>query len=153
LLDGRHVRGLDQTGLAEKGGPVVSHLKIFEQAAEVSNKVAAGSADCYLGFDLLVATSPQNLDHASPDRTIAIVSTSKIPTGAMVTSTDVEFPDPGGLVLSINRFTRKDESVYLDAQALAETLFDDHMAANMLVLRAAYQAGAPPLRAPPTAAA
>ena len=147
LLDGKHVRGLDQTGLSQKGGPVVSHLKIFERAPETSNKVAAGAADCYLGFDLLVATSPQNLDHASPDRTIAIVSTSKIPTGAMVTSTDVEFPDPGGLVLSINRFTRKDESVYLDAQALAETLFDDHMAANMLVLGAAYQAGALPVSA------
>jgi len=142
LLDGKHVRGLDQTGLSQKGGPVVSHLKIFEQAPEVSNKVAAGSADCYLGFDFLVATSPQNLDHASPDRTIAVVSTSKVPTGAMVTSTDVEFPDPGGLVASINRFTRKDENVYLDAQVLAETLFDDHMAANMLVLGAAYQAGA-----------
>src|SRR5881296_956568 len=142
LLDGKHVRGLDQTGLSQKGGPVVSHLKIFERAPEVSNKVAAGSADCYLGFDLLVATSPQNLDHASPDRTVAIVSTSKVPTGAMVTSTDVEFPDPGGLVASINRFTRKDENVYLDAQVLAETLFDDHMAANMLVLGAAYQAGA-----------
>jgi len=147
LLDGKHVRGLDQTGLSQKGGPVVSHLKIFEQAPEVSNKVAAGSADCYLGFDFLVATSPQNLDHASPDRTIAVVSTSKVPTGAMVTSTDVEFPDPGGLVASINRFTRKDENVYLDAQVLAETLFDDHMAANMLVLGAAYQAGAIPVTA------
>src|SRR5439155_14286537 len=114
---------------------------------EVSNKVAAGSADCYLGFDFLVATSPQNLDHASPDRTIAVVSTSKVPTGAMVTSTDVEFPDPGGLVASINRFTRKDENVYLDAQVLAETLFDDHMASNMIVLGAAYQAGAIPVSA------
>src|SRR2546425_186852 len=148
LLDGRHVRGLNQTGLSQKGGPVVSHLKIFERTPEASNKVAAGSADCYLGFDILVATSPQNLDHASPDRTLAIVSTSKVPTGAMVTSTDVEFPDPGGLVAAINRVTRKDENVYLDALMLAETLFDDHMAANMLVLGAAYQAGAIPVSAP-----
>jgi indolepyruvate ferredoxin oxidoreductase len=147
LLDGKHVRGLDQTGLSQKGGPVVSHLKIFERAPETSNKVAAGSADCYLGFDLLVATAPQNLDHASADRTIAIVSTSRVPTGAMVTSTEVEFPDPGGLVLSISRFTRKDDNVYLDAQALADTLFDDHMASNMLVLGAAYQAGAIPVSA------
>src|SRR2546427_708278 len=59
-----------------------------------------------------------------------------------------QFPDPGGLVLAINRITRKDENVYLDALALAETLFDDHMAANMLVLGAAYQAGAIPVSAP-----
>src|SRR5262249_28588705 len=127
LLDGKHVRGLDQTGLSQKGGPVVSHLKISEHGAEVSNKVGAGSADCYLGFDVLVATSPTNLDHARPDRTIAVISTSQVPTGAMVTHTDVQFPDGGGLRASIDRVTRKDENVYFDALGLAETLFDDHM--------------------------
>jgi indolepyruvate ferredoxin oxidoreductase len=147
LLDGKHVRGLDQTGLSQKGGPVVSHLKIFEHAVESSNKVSAGSADCYIGFDILVATSPQNLDHARPDRTIAIVSTSQVPTGAMVTSTAVEFPEANGLITSIERVTRKDENVYLDALGLAETLFDDHMAANMIVLGAAWQAGAIPVSA------
>src|SRR5437867_4373423 len=147
LLDGKHVRGLDQTGLSQKGGPVVSHLKIFDHTADVSNKIAAGSADCYLGFDILVATSPQNLDHARPERTIAIVSTSQVPTGAMVTSTTVEFPETNGLITSINRVTRKDENLYLDALGLAETLFDDHMAANMIVLGAAWQAGALPVSA------
>ena len=147
LLDGKHVRGLDQTGLSQKGGPVVSHLKIFEHATESSNKVSAGSADCYIGFDVLVATTPQNLDHARPDRTIAVVSTSQVPTGAMVTSTTVEFPEANGLITSIERVTRKDENVYLDALGLAETLFDDHMAANMIVLGAAWQAGAIPVSA------
>jgi indolepyruvate ferredoxin oxidoreductase len=147
LLDGKHVRGLDQTGLSQKGGPVVSHLKIFEHATESSNKVSAGSADCYIGFDVLVATAPQNLDHARPDRTIAVVSTSQVPTGAMVTSTTVEFPEANGLITSIDRVTRKDENVYLDALGLAETLFDDHMAANLIVLGAAWQAGAIPVSA------
>jgi len=147
LLDGKHIRGLDQTGLSQKGGPVVSHLKIFEHATESSNKVSAGSADCYIGFDVLVATAPQNLDHARPDRTIAVVSTSQVPTGAMVTSTTVEFPEANGLITSIERVTRKDENVYLDALGLAETLFDDHMAANMIVLGAAWQAGAIPVSA------
>jgi len=147
LIDGRVIRGLDQTGLSQKGGPVVSHLKLFDAAPEVSNKVAAGGTDCYIGFDILVATAPQNLDHARPDRTIAVVSTSQVPTGAMVTHTDVEFPEANALITAINRFTRKDENVFLDALGLAEALFDDHMAANMIVLGAAYQAGAIPVRA------
>jgi indolepyruvate ferredoxin oxidoreductase len=147
LLEGRHVLGLDQTGLSQKGGPVVSHLKMADEPIVASNKIGAGGADCYLGFDILVATSPTNLDHASPERTIAVVSTSKVPTGAMVTSTDVQFPESNGLISSINRFTRKDENVYLDALGLAETLFDDHMASNMIVLGAAYQAGAVPVSA------
>ncbi|MGH7267966.1 MAG: DUF6537 domain-containing protein, partial [Candidatus Rokuibacteriota bacterium] len=111
------------------------------------NKIGAGGADCYLGFDILVATSPTNLDHASPNRTIAVVSTSQVPTGAMVTSTEVQFPESNCLISSINRFTRKDENVYLDALGLAEMLFDDHMASNMIVLGAAYQAGAIPVNA------
>jgi indolepyruvate ferredoxin oxidoreductase len=147
LLDGKHVRGLDQTGLSQKGGPVVSHLKIYEQPEEVSNKVGAGEADTYIGFDILVATSPVNLDHARPDKTIAAISTSQVPTGAMVTSTEVQFPETAGLIASLGRVTRKDENVYLDAIGLAETLFDDHMAANLILLGAAYQAGAIPVRA------
>jgi len=147
LLEGKHVRGLDQTGLSQKGGPVVSHLKIHERPEETSNKIAAGEADTYIAFDILVGTSPQNLDHARPDKTIAIVSTSKLPTGAMVTSTEVQFPETSGLLASIARVTRKDENVHLDALGLAESLFGDHMAANLIALGAAYQAGAIPVSA------
>jgi indolepyruvate ferredoxin oxidoreductase len=147
LLDGKHVRGLDQTGLSQKGGPVVSHLKISTRPVEAANKIAAGEADCYIGFDLLVATSAANLDHARPDKTIAVVSTSRVPTGAMVTRTDVAFPEMSGMLTSVDRVTRKDENVYLDAIRLAETLFDDHMAANLILLGAACQAGALPVSA------
>ena len=145
LLDGKHVVGLDQTGLSQKGGPVVSHLKIAHDRRELANKVGTGEADGYLGFDLLVATNPQNLARARPDLTIAVVSTTQVPTGAMVASPDVAFPDPGGLRAQIDRVTRKDENVYLDALGLAEAFFGDHMAANLILLGAAHQAGAVPV--------
>src|SRR6185436_2753639 len=146
LLDGKHVAGLDQTGLSQKGGPVVSHLRIGETAADVAGKVGVAEADAYLAFDLLVGSSPVNLVRARPDLTIAVVSTTQVPTGAMVTSPDVQFPDPGGLHTAINRVTRKDENVFVDALGLAESLFGDHMAANMILLGAAYQTGAIPIR-------
>ncbi|MBI3104442.1 MAG: indolepyruvate ferredoxin oxidoreductase family protein [Candidatus Rokubacteria bacterium] len=147
LLDGRFVRGLDQTGLSQKGGPVVSHLKISSAPLDISNKVGAGTADCYLGFDLLVATAAGNLDRARPDRTVAVISTSHVPTGAMVSSPELHFPDTGGLIAAINRVTRKDENVFLDALGLAETLVGDHMMANLVLLGAAHQAGAIPVSA------
>jgi indolepyruvate ferredoxin oxidoreductase len=147
LLDGKHVAGLDQTGLSQKGGPVVSHLRVADTEADVAGKVGVAEADAYLGFDLLVATAPPNLVRARPDLTIAVVSTTQVPTGAMVASTDVSFPDPGGLLTAINRVSRKDENVFVDALGLGEALFGDHMAANMIVLGAAYQAGALPIRA------
>ena len=147
LLDGLHVRGLDQTGLSQKGGPVVSDLKISSRPLEISNKVSAGGADLYLGFDLLVATDPINLDKAEPGRTIAIVSTSQIPTGQMVVDTGVHYPELSSLLMTIDRVTRKDPNVYVDAQAMAEALFTDHMATNPIMLGAAFQAGALPISA------
>jgi indolepyruvate ferredoxin oxidoreductase len=146
LLDGKHVAGLDQTGLSQKGGPVVSHLRIGETAADIAGKVGVAEADAYIGFDLLVATAPPNLLRSRPDLTIAVISTAQVPTGAMVASTDVAFPDPGGLLAAINRVTRKDENVFVDTVGLGEALFGDHMAANMILLGAAYQAGAIPIR-------
>jgi indolepyruvate ferredoxin oxidoreductase len=146
LLEGKHVAGLDQTGLSQKGGPVVSHLRIGDTEADVAGKVGVAEADAYLGFDLLVATAPPNLLRARADLTIAVVSTAQVPTGAMVSATDVAFPDPGGLLAAINRVSRKDENVFVDALGLGEALFGDHMAANMILLGAGYQAGAIPIR-------
>ncbi|HEX2173889.1 MAG TPA: indolepyruvate ferredoxin oxidoreductase family protein [Dehalococcoidia bacterium] len=147
VIDGKHVRGLDQTGLSQKGGPVVSDLKIFSNGAEVSNKAATGAADLYLGFDLLVAARPADLDKADPDRTIAVVSTSRVPTGQMVADVGTTFPEIGRVRQTIDQVTRRDRNVYLDAQALSEALFGDHLATNLLLLGAAYQAGTLPISA------
>jgi indolepyruvate ferredoxin oxidoreductase len=65
----------------------------------------------------------------------------------MIGSTEVQFPDAEELAALVNRYTRKDENVSFDAVEMAETLFDDHMVANLLLLGAAYQAGAIPVSA------
>jgi indolepyruvate ferredoxin oxidoreductase len=147
MLEGRYVRAFDQTGLSQKGGPVVSSLKLSDRPIFTSNKVGAGEANLYLGFDILVATQPMHLEKASPDRTQAVISTSKIPTGDMVRRKDVLFPGISGLQQTIERWTRHEAKIYLDAEALAERLFGDYMASNLIVVGAAYQAGAIPLQA------
>ena len=91
LLDGFQVAGLDQTGLSQKGGPVVSHVKLARDPIDASNAVAAGEADAYLGFDLLVAADPRHLAQLRPGSR-AVVSTSKVPTGAMVTRRRARLP-------------------------------------------------------------
>jgi len=147
LLDGKQVHGLDQTGLSQKGGPVVSHLKISATATELSNKIPAHGADCYLAFDILTAATAQSLAHGNPERTVAVVSTSRIPTGPMVRNTEVVFPELDGLRGAIDRVSRAERNVYLDSVAMAEALFDDAIAGNMILLGAAYQAGAIPVSA------
>ena len=92
LLDGRHIRGLDQTGLAQKGGPVISDLKISTEALEQSNHLAAADCDLLLACDLLAGAQEINLAVLDPDRTIAVASTARVPTGQMVVDTTLAFP-------------------------------------------------------------
>jgi indolepyruvate ferredoxin oxidoreductase len=65
----------------------------------------------------------------------------------MVSNKSVQFPNVAGLVRGIDRVTRKNDNVYLDAQTLAEGLFADSMATNMFMVGVAYQAGALPISA------
>jgi indolepyruvate ferredoxin oxidoreductase len=146
-LEGKHVIGLDQTGLAQKGGAVISDIKITNAPFDGSNKISDGRTDLYLGFDILNATDPKNLDKCHPSRTIAVVSTTQSPTGQMVSDRHVMFPVINALTAGIDKVTRKAENVFLDGQALAEGLFGDAMATNNFMVGAAFQAGTIPLKA------
>ncbi|UOX90311.1 indolepyruvate ferredoxin oxidoreductase family protein [Amycolatopsis sp. FBCC-B4732] len=145
VLDGRHVRTLDQTGLAQKGGAVVSDLKVTAEPVEQAPKLAAGECDLYLACDALVGADATNLAVADAARTTAVVSTTEVPTGRMVVDTTVSFPAPGSVLAPLEAAAAR--TVSLDARGLAEELFDDDQFANVLQLGAAYQTGAIPLPA------
>ena len=145
LIDGLQVRGLDQTGLSQKGGPVVSDLRISRGELASASKAPAGSVDVYLGFDLLGASSDSNLATATPASTVAVVSTSAVPTGRMVIDPGERFPELSGQLDRIDAVTRRELNLYLDAQGLSERLFGDHMMANTLALGAAFQRGLLPV--------
>ena len=147
LVAGRHVRGLDQTGLAQKGGAVVSDVKISRASLEAAGRAAEGECDLYLGADLLVAAEPSNLATTSSWRTVAAISSAKVPTGAMVVDPTVSFPDADAVLKRITERTRKDAGVVVDARALSEALFGDDQFALTLLLGAAFQTGALPLPA------
>ncbi|NBH01828.1 indolepyruvate ferredoxin oxidoreductase family protein [Amycolatopsis sp. SID8362] len=145
VLDGRHVRTLDQTGLAQKGGAVVSDLKVTADPVEQAPKLATGECDLYLACDALVGADAANLAVADAERTTAVVSTTEVPTGRMVVDTTVSFPSPGSVLAPLEAAAAR--TVSLDARGLAEELFDDDQFANVLQLGAAYQTGAIPLPA------
>jgi indolepyruvate ferredoxin oxidoreductase len=143
LLDGVPARGLDQTGLSQKAGPVTSHLRLGEAAP--ANRIGPGQVDCFLGFDLLVAVDERNLAYAASARTAAVVSTSTTPTATMVRRPDVAPPSQQDLLGRLQGTVRG--VVALDALRAAERLLGSTAAANLLVVGAAYQAGTLPLTA------
>ncbi len=154
FLDGLQVTGLDQTGLSQKAGPVVSHLRLWHGAEEpgerpsvaASNAVGEESADLLLALDLLVATDPRHLARATADRTVTVASTSLVPTADMIRG-DAAAPDLAALLGAVRDRTRPGGLTSLDTIALATALFGDGIAANLIALGAAYQAGAVPLQA------
>lgn len=146
-LEGKHVIGLDQTGLAQKGGAVVSDIKVSHLPFSGANKVSDGRTDLYLGFDILNATDAKNLDKCLPERTIAVVSTTAAPTGLMVADRRKVFPLVPDLTAGIDRVTRREHNIFLDGQALAEGLFGDAMATNNFMVGVAFQAGTIALKA------
>ena len=146
FLDGLHVRTLDQTGMSQKAGPVVSHLRMAREELEPANRVGVGQADCYLALDVLTGSESRNLVHASPRRTSAFVSTSEIPTGAMVErSAAPDFP-PGEALLERIRSSARDVSD-LDTLTAANALFGHTTPSHFLLVGAAFQAGALPISA------
>ncbi|NRQ35789.1 indolepyruvate ferredoxin oxidoreductase family protein [Nonomuraea sp. NN258] len=146
-LDGRYAAGLEQTGLAQKGGPVVSDLRVSPNPVTGSLRASKGTADVLIGFDLLGSAADSNLAAARPGHTVAVVNTAVVPTAAMVTGR-VSLPgSPDEAIERVESATRADGNLYLDAQGLSERLFGDHMPANMLLIGAAYQHGCLPIGA------
>ncbi len=143
-LDGLFAAGLDQTGLAQKGGPVISDVRIAVRPIEAAVKASAGAVDLLLGLDLLGVASDENLTVADPDRTVAVVNVAGVATAAMVRDPSITFPKD---TARIDRATRSADNVYLDAQWISERLFGDHLPTNLVMLGAAYQHGCLPITA------
>jgi indolepyruvate ferredoxin oxidoreductase len=148
LIAGWHARSLDQTGLAQKGGAVVSDVRFSRSGQAPTNKLGAGECDLYLGCDLLVAADPKNLAVTAPDRTVAVVSVAEVPTGPMVSDPARSFPDRAAVSAPIIDRVR-DGAVLADVRQLVIGLFGDDQFANVFLVGAGFQAGALPL--PPDA--
>ena len=145
MLEGFHVRGLDQTGLSQKAGPVVSDLVLSRDEQQGSNKAASGGVDVMLAFDLLGASAEAQLKGASRDRTIVIGSASATPTGKMVLHPNVEYPGRAEMERRLDANSRAELNHYAPATELAAGLFGDSATANVLLAGVALQAGVLPI--------
>jgi indolepyruvate ferredoxin oxidoreductase len=143
-IDGLCVSTLDQTGLAQKGGAVVSHLTLSRHPWRGAGRINTGNADLILGFDALGVVAPDNLKCADAARTAAVINTNVVPTSESIRKR-LAMPGPQQNVDAVAQATRRDRNVYVDASRIAEGLFSSHLAANVFLLGVAWQAGLLPL--------
>jgi indolepyruvate ferredoxin oxidoreductase len=142
MLDGLQVRGLDQTGLSQKAGPVVSDLRFSRDEPTGSNRATIGSVDVLLAFDLLVASSDTHLRGADAERTVVVASTSAIATGSMVVHPERTFPGDAAMA----RLAASARSVHTaDSVAGSTAAVGDATMANVHLVGVAVQLGVLPL--------
>jgi indolepyruvate ferredoxin oxidoreductase len=149
LIEGKQVHTLDQTGLAQKGGAVLSSLTVYEGPEQpyFANKVGVGQADLVLGFDLMGLSSPANLARMSSERTVVVADASVQATADAVQNVSHQGPDPAHLMSSVGTHTRRDRNQWVDTSSLSEALFREQALANVFMLGIACQSGLLPVSA------
>ena len=145
MLDGSNVQGLDQIGLSQKAGPVVSDLRITQDGRTGSNRLGERQADLLLAFDLLVAASATGLDAADATRTSVVGSLDVVPPGAKTAHPEIEMPTASELLERVQAETRSDSQYWASASDLAQALVGDGVGANVFVVGMAVQSGLLPV--------
>ena len=144
-LEGKGCSVLDVTGLAQKNGPVTSHVRIAEDPEALhATRIAAGSADLILGCDLVVTTSVENLRSAAAGTTTAILNSHVTPTADFATNPDLDLSSES-MRNALRVATGEQACSFVDATRLASALMGDAILANPFLLGFAYQRGLLPV--------
>ena len=144
-IEGKGVTVLDQLGMAQKGGAVISHVRLGATPEALhAVRLGAGGANLLLGCDLVVSASADALARLETGASRAIVNTHETITGEFTRHPDIAFP-AHTLRLSIEAGAGADACDFLDATGLATRLMGDSIATNMFMLGYAYQQGLIPI--------
>jgi indolepyruvate ferredoxin oxidoreductase len=143
-LEGKAVRTLDFTGLAQKNGTVVAHVQIADDEAALDVvRVPLGTADVMIAADLAVAAGPGVLERNAANAAVI---------GNLDLAATAAFKHDANLSIdavlhrrTIERVTDAGASSWLHAVRLAEHLFGNAQAMNTMLLGVAWQRGLVPV--------
>jgi indolepyruvate ferredoxin oxidoreductase len=145
-IEGKASMILDMSGLAQKGGAVLSHVRLSEHTADVTcSRIVTGTADLVIAADEVVAASKETMTLCEAGRTVGIINSHIIPTADFVLNRDFNFQT--GKVSHVLQTALRKDSAFVDFTRPAETLLGDAIATNMMMMGYAYQEGLLPLTA------
>jgi indolepyruvate ferredoxin oxidoreductase len=146
-LEGKGCSELDVTGLAQKNGPVTSHVRIARAPASLhATRIADGGADLLLAFDPVVATGAEVLAKLGRGRTRVVLDEHVAPTADFATHPDLELSlEP--FAACLREAVGEGACRVLPATRLAAALLGDALFANLLLLGYAFQRGCLPVGA------
>ena len=143
-LEGRESSVLDVTGIAQKYGAVMSHLR-FAPAGETlrSSRLGLGEADLVIGCDLIVASGEEAVSKLSLSRSHAVINSVIAPTSDFPKRPDWK-ANAEGLIERLS-VTTGGKIHTLEASHIATGLMGDTLAVNMFMLGFAWQQGRVPV--------
>jgi indolepyruvate ferredoxin oxidoreductase len=142
-VDGLEVASLDVTGLAQKGGAVMSFLRFAPPGRAIAGaRLAPGEADALIASDLVVSAGRECLSLCDPARTRAVADSRIAPTAEFVQRQTESYRNDR-LDARLRKAVR--ELAPFDVAGLAERLLGDAIYANMILAGAAFERGLLPL--------
>ena len=143
-LDGKASMVLDMAGLAQKGGAVLSHIRLGERTEEVAApRIPLGQADVLLAADDVVASSAEGIGLCNIEKTTAVVNTAIMPVADFVLARDFDFK--AHAVEGTIRRAVREESAFLNFGDLARRAAGDTIATNIMMVGYASQMGLLPI--------
>ncbi|MGJ4907817.1 indolepyruvate ferredoxin oxidoreductase family protein [Bradyrhizobium sp. HKCCYLS2033] len=145
-IEGKASMILDMSGLAQKGGAVLSHVRLSENTADVTcSRIVTGTADLVIAADEVVAGAKETITLCDAERTHGVINSHLIPTADFVLNRDFNFQNRK--VTSLLETALRKDSTFFDFTKPAEALLGDSIATNMMMMGYAYQKGLLPLSA------
>ncbi|MBI3447208.1 MAG: 2-oxoacid:acceptor oxidoreductase family protein, partial [Magnetospirillum sp.] len=143
-LEGKGVTSLDQTGLAQKNGAVMSHVRICDDPSRLhAVRIAAGQARLLLACDMVTAAGFDILAKLKPGKSFAVVNQHESMPATFTHAPDLDFPGRGIEDTISEQVGGSAE--FIEATRLATTLLGDALATNMFLVGYAWQRGHIPL--------
>ncbi len=144
-LDGLGVTVLDMTGMSQKGGAVLSHVRIArEQDALHAVRIDAGGADALIGGEIIVSAAADVVSKLRRGRSRVVVNTAQVIGGSFILQKGLLAPTGPAHDL-LQGAVGEEQACFLDATRLATDLLGDPICTNMLLLGVAWQRGCVPL--------
>ena len=147
-LEGKSASVLDFMGFAQKGGSVLSYVRMADVPARLNQvRIDTQQADAILACDLVVGASPDALVTVRHGRTRVLANTHETPVAESLRNPDASLKVPA-LLEKLRFAAGADRVETLDAQALAEAFLGDSIYSNIVALGYAWQRGLVPVSLP-----
>ena len=147
-LEGKGASTLDVAGLAQRNGPVTSHLRVANSPEELhSTRIATGTADLIVGCDIVVTTGMESISKINKDKTNMVINSHVAPTSTFASNPNLDLSS-ARMIKGLKAVTSDELIHFINATKFATSLMGNAIAANLFLVGYAIQKGLFPISLP-----